>query len=78
MVKNPPANARDAGLIQEDALEKEMTTHSSILAWEIPMERGSWWASPWRRKRVGQDLATKTINILSPLSSLASRRSISF
>ena len=21
---------------QEDALEKEMTTHSSILAWEIP------------------------------------------
>ena len=22
---------------QEDPLEKEMTTHSSILAWEIPM-----------------------------------------
>ena len=23
-------------LVQEDALEKEMVTHSSILAWEIP------------------------------------------
>ena len=30
-------NAGDAGLIcQEDPLEKEMATHSSILAWEIP------------------------------------------
>ena len=41
MVKNPPANAgdvRDAGLIPglEDPLEKEMATHSSILAWAIP------------------------------------------
>ena len=38
MVKNPPANAGDASLIpsQEYSLEKEMATHSSILAWEIP------------------------------------------
>ena len=38
VVKNPPANAGDAGLIlgQEDPLEKEMATHSSILAWRIP------------------------------------------
>ena len=37
-VKNQPANAGDAGLILcwKDPLEKEMTTHSSILAWEIP------------------------------------------
>ena len=38
MVKNPPAMqdmwVRSLG--QEDPLEKEMTTHSSILAWEIP------------------------------------------
>jgi len=27
----------------EDPLEKEMTTHSSILAWEIP-----WMEEPWR------------------------------
>ena len=38
MVKNLPANARDVDTIPgwEDLLEKEMATHSSILAWEIP------------------------------------------
>ena len=38
-VKNPPANAGDSGLIpgwEEDPLEKNMATHSSILAWKIP------------------------------------------
>ena len=38
-VKNPPARAGDMGLIpecQEDPLEEEMATHSSILAWRIP------------------------------------------
>ena len=42
--KNLPANAgdfRDTGSIPrwEDPLEKEMATHSSILAWENPMDR---------------------------------------
>ena len=38
VVKNLPASAGDAGLILGSwrSLEKEMTTHSSILAWEIP------------------------------------------
>ena len=28
-----------------------MGTHSSILAWEIPMDRGAWGVySPWGRK----------------------------
>ena len=38
MVKTLPANAGDMGLIPgcDDLLEKEMETHSSILAWEIP------------------------------------------
>ena len=44
VVKNPPADAGDArtqqtwvrSLSQEDPLEKDMATHSSILAWEIP------------------------------------------
>ena len=38
MVKNPPDNAKTwlRSLGQEDPLEKEMATHSSILAWEIP------------------------------------------
>ena len=26
----------------EDSLEKEMATHSSILAWRIPTDRGVW------------------------------------
>ena len=26
----------------EDPLEEDMATHSSILAWRIPMERGAW------------------------------------
>ena len=29
----------------EDPLEKEMATHSSILSWKIPMDRGAWWAT---------------------------------
>ena len=38
MVKNLPASAGDVGstLGQEDPQGKEMATHSSILAWEIP------------------------------------------
>ena len=37
MIKNLPANAGDAGsLDQENPLEKEMATQSSILAWRIP------------------------------------------
>ena len=43
MVKNPPANAGDAGSIpwSEDPPEEEMATQSSILAWEI-----SWTEQP--------------------------------
>ena len=38
MVKNPPANAKDMGSIPGSGRyrEKEMATHSSILAWEMP------------------------------------------
>ena len=41
VVKNPPASAGDIetqvrSLGQEDPLDKETATHSSILAWEIP------------------------------------------
>ena len=40
-IKNSPANSGDAGdrvcsLGWEDPLEKEMATHSSVLAWRIP------------------------------------------
>jgi len=29
----------------EDLLEKEMATHSSILAWKNLMDRRAWWAT---------------------------------
>ena len=32
----------------EDPLEEGMATHSSILAWRIPMDRGAWWATVQR------------------------------
>ena len=33
-----------SSLGQEDPLEKEMATHSSILAMGNPMDRRAWWA----------------------------------
>ena len=60
MVKNSPASAGDIevgvqSLGQEDPLEKEMATYSSILAWRIP-----WTEEPGRlqfmgSQRVGHD-----------------------
>ena len=45
LVKNLPAKQETIAqfLGQEDPLEKEMATHSSILAWKT-MDRGAWWA----------------------------------
>ena len=42
VVKNLPAvwETWVQSLDQEDPLEKGMATHSSILAWRIPMDRG--------------------------------------
>ena len=38
VVKNLPANVGDMvqSLGQEDPMEKEMASHSNVLAWEIP------------------------------------------
>ena len=33
---------------QEDPMEEGTATHSSILAWRIPMDRGAWWAKVHR------------------------------
>ena len=54
MVKNLPA-IRETGvqsLGQEDPLEKGMTTHSSILAWEI-----LWTEEPGRLQSMGTRLS---------------------
>ena len=52
MVKNPPARQktqemRVGFLDQEDPLELEVATHSSILAWEIPWTEELEGYSPW-------------------------------
>ena len=36
---------RVRSLGREDPLEKGMATHSSILAWRIPLDRGAWQAT---------------------------------
>ena len=57
MVKTPPANAGDMGLIpgREDPLEKEMATHPSILAWRIPWAEEPGGLQSMGSQRVGHD-----------------------
>ena len=43
-----PSTVRETwvrSLGREDPLEEGMATHSSILAWRIPKDRGAWWAA---------------------------------
>ena len=54
-VKNLPAMWETWvwSLHQEDPLEKGIATHSSILAWRIPMDRGALaGCSPWSHKQL--------------------------
>ena len=39
----------------EDPLAEGMATHSSILAWRLPMDRGAWQATVHGVARVGHD-----------------------
>ena len=59
MVKNLSANAGDArdirSLGQEDPLEEEMATHSSILVWNIPWTEESGGLQSMGSKRVEHD-----------------------
>ena len=59
LVKNPPAmqDIQVRFLGREDLLEKEMATHSSILAWKIPWTEKPGTSSmvgcsPWGRKEL--------------------------
>ena len=47
MVKNLPAMQETwvQSLGWEDPLEEGMATHSRILAWRIPIDRGAWQAT---------------------------------
>ena len=40
-----PKNHRLDSWVGKTPLEEGMATHSSILAWRIPMDRGAWWAT---------------------------------
>ena len=46
-VKNPSAMQGQEfnPLGGEDPLEEGLTSHSSMLAWRLPMDRGAWWAA---------------------------------
>ena len=61
MVKNSPASAGDVGSISGSgrSLEKEVATHSSILAWETPWTEAPGGLQSMESQRVGPDLMTK-------------------
>ena len=56
---------------QEDPLEEGMATHTSTLAWRIPMDRGAWRAtySPWGHKELRLTLSLSLLFILKKLIS---------
>ena len=58
--KESARNAGDPDSVpgSEDPLEKEMVTHSSILAWRIPWTEKSGVLQPMESQRVGHDWAT--------------------
>ena len=62
MVKNLPAvwETRIQPLNQEDALERGMATHSSILAWRIPWTEEPDGLQSVESQRVRHDRATNT------------------
>ena len=53
------AGAQVQSLGREDPLEKEMATHLSILAWEIPWVEVPGGLQPMGSQRGGHDLATQ-------------------
>ena len=57
MVKHTPAmqETEVQSLDQEDPLEKEMATHSSILAWRIPCTEEPRGLQSMELQKVGQD-----------------------
>ena len=51
---------------REDPLEEGMATHSSSLAWRIPMDRGAWWATVVGLQRVRHDRVTTHSTVQIP------------
>ena len=64
MVKNPPAMETQVQYLgQEDPLEKEMATHSSILAWRLPWTEEPGGLQSMGSQRDGHDSVTNTVNM---------------
>ena len=65
-VKNPPAMQKTLvqSLVWEDSLEKEMVTHSSILAWRVP-----WTEKPGRLQSTGLQESDTTERLQLPHAS---------
>ena len=61
VVKNPPAVRETwvGSLGCEDSLEDGMATHSSILEWRIPMDRGGWRATAHGVMESGHNWVTR-------------------
>ena len=71
MVKHLPIvwETQTQSLVQEDLLEKEMATHSSILAWKIP-----WMEEPGRPQSMGSDSRTQLSHFTFLFTFLAIKR----
>ena len=69
MVKNLPAvqETKVRSLGQEDPLEKEMATHSSILAWRVPWAEEPDGLQSMGSQRVGHNRATSTFPFTRPV-----------
>ena len=66
LVKNPPAiqKTQVGSLGWEDPLEKEMATHTSILAWRIPQTEEPRGLQSMGLQRVGHNLVTKRLPLI--------------
>ena len=75
VAKNPPAKqkARVWSLGQEDPLEKEMATHSSILAWKIP-----WMEEPGGLQFTGSQRVRRNLEISSNRKGLCGSKRVDY
>ena len=72
-VKNPPAIWETCiqSLGWEDPLKEGMATHSSILAWRIPMDREGWWETVHGVTKNWTKYCNKLVNVTVSLSSMS-------
>ena len=64
----------------ENPLEEGMATHSSILAWRIPMDRGDWWAAihgvAKSRTRLSDQAQHSTLVVKNPPANAGDKRDL--